>query len=171
MMFAELYAAGSKLRDRYKILFNTDLGDTEGEVCFNTASARYSQILRSGIPGTDLIKLFLGNNYIAEIPIDYIWIQPPASFSINIYDDSKLFVKHYITKLNWSPPSITYNEIKLKEYRIYRSFDGNSWEIIAKPLPLINKLTDSINKLPVRYRVSSLDKDGDESSKLEVKWE
>jgi len=171
MIFAELYTGGSKLRDRYKILFNTDLGKTEEDINFDNASARYSQILRSGIPGTDMIKLFLENNYVAEIPIDYIWIQPPASFNINVYGDSKLFVKHFIAILNWSPPAIIYNEIKLKEYRIYRSFDGNSWEIIAGHLPSIHKLTDSINKLPVRYRIFSLDKDGNESSKLEVKWE
>ncbi len=168
---AELYSDGKKLNNQYRINFAPLLGTTEGPVNFEKISSRYSQILRSGIPGTDTIKLYLGNDFITETSINYIWIQPPSSFEIDVFDDSKIFVKHYVSVLKWSAPALNYDKIILKGFRIYRSFDGISWEIISEPSSSTYELSDSISVLPVKYRIVSLDIENNESSGLEVKWE
>lgn len=167
-VYAELYAGNTKLMQKYRLTFSPSIGSMEGPVYFDKNSGRYSQLLRSGDPGQDNIKLFFLENYIDETSIEYIWIQPPGTFLLEVFNDSKLFVKHYVSVMNWSFPTVTYDKIKLKEYKIYRSFDGTSWEVIDTPESSATKISDSIKKLPVWYSISSVDSDGNESKRLTV---
>lgn len=168
-IFAELYSRGEKLGSRYRVSFVPETGNTIGFVAFDNSLARYSQILRSGIEGIDTIKLYLLNTELGQTYINYIWVQPPSSFSVEIFDDSKIFVKNYAAVLNWSASVENYNEIVLSGYRIYRSFDGIEWLKISELPTSSLKFSDFIKQLPVWYRITSFDNKGYESRGIDIK--
>lgn len=165
-VFAELYFGSIKMRDRYDLDFSPLTGNMEGPVNFDKKISRYSQQLISGDPGPDIISLSYSGSYLADTSVEYIWIQPPGSFLLEVFNDSKIFVKHYVSILKWTAPIKSYDQIELKGYNIYRSFDGVSWELIKSVDNSVHELVDSIKQLPIWYSISSVDMNNNESVKV-----
>lgn len=142
--------------------FVTDAGSWHENLVFG--NGLYSRTLVSAEAGTARVKAILKGKVMNTMNIEFTWPKPPVSIKTDLRVNRSLFRGEYFVTLSWSEnPEEAFTPGK---YRIYRSINGDSLQLVAEVDAGSLSYVDA--KLPLgrqyAYAVSMVDLEGDESS-------
>jgi hypothetical protein len=145
---------------------NGNLGNEVISTEFHRNSGEYKFQFTSGKPGKGTINIKVDGYLLGQAEIEYLWPQPPINLSGKVIANRSL-TRGQVRSVNLRWNANPDQPYQIRKYRVFRSSNNNDWELLTEFPYYIREYIDNSVPSPknLKYAVSSIDIDGDESEK------